>query len=398
MKDQKSLFLGTTLAVSASIVCAILYRRSIRKQKNFLRLTSPQTLFDISRPRQQPTGKQVRTILVTGGNGFLGKYIVKMLLEFENINVVVFDLSIPQTEMRHPDVTYIQGNILNMNHLESMLSLVKVDSVIHTASLIPNIEVPDEAIYEVNITGVKNLLNCCQSSGVSFFVYTSSATVVLTRDCVVDLNIREDDPIRVDSGIDMYTKSKAIAEKLVLAVDQNKMATCSLRPPNIFGVGDRNLSDMCRTGQTTAILGNGLHLMDWTPVECVAHAHILAERALSNADSKDRVAGNAYFVGSNEVHTYGWFMGTGSPAESLSHWNHPRPTPLPVWLAFTLAYVNETVYSLFGVILLSAGFSPSLIQYTQRSYTFCSDKARRDFGYVPIISVVDAIKRIVQST
>jgi len=295
----------------------------------------------------------------------------------------------------------VQGNILNIKHLESTFGLMRVDSVIHTASLIPNIEVPDEAIHEVNVTGVKNLLSCCQSSGVSVFVYTSSATVVLTRDCVVDLNIREDDPVRVDTGIDMYTKSKAMAEKLVLAVDQDTMATCSLRPPNIFGVGDRNLSDMCRIGKTTAILGPGLDLMDWTPVQCVAYAHILAERSLSNADGshpREKVSGNAYFVGSNEFHSYGWFMGTGSPAESLSHWNHPRPTPLPVWLAFTLAHFNETVYNLFGVILLSAGFSPSLIQYTQRSYTFNSDKARRDFGYVPVISVADAIKQIVDFT
>jgi len=96
---KETLLLGTTLAVSASIAYAILYRRSIiRKQKNFLRLTSPHTKFDILSPSKGQQAKQqvCRTVLVTGGNGFLGKYIVNFLLEIENINVVVFDLSIPQ--------------------------------------------------------------------------------------------------------------------------------------------------------------------------------------------------------------------------------------------------------------------------------------------------------------
>ena len=74
--------------------------------------------------------------MITEGNGFVGKYIAAYLAE-KGVNVIVFDLSIPEESSRLKQVTYVRGNLLNPQHLEKAFSFRQVDSVIHTASLIP---------------------------------------------------------------------------------------------------------------------------------------------------------------------------------------------------------------------------------------------------------------------
>ena len=76
------------------------------------------------------TGKN---ILVTGGAGYIGSHVVKLLCN-EGYNVFVFDnLSLGRKENLHAKANLIIGDILNMNQLDSAMSK-NIDTVFHFAA------------------------------------------------------------------------------------------------------------------------------------------------------------------------------------------------------------------------------------------------------------------------
>ena len=376
------------------VVCLLLVRAR-NMQKNLERFLRPVSSYDIIRSESI---EGARTVMITGGNGFVGKYIAAYLAE-KGVNVVVFDLSIPEESSRLKQVTYIRGNLLNPQHLEKAFSFRQVDSVIHTASLIPYLGVPEEAIWKVNVEGTKSLIDACSENRVKYFIYTSSATSVLDLSTRVSLDLQEDCPVP-RKHVDAYAATKA-AEHIVL--DSNKRAgglvTCVLRPAAIFGRGDKLIADRILAGKDLLYMGDGSARIDWVPVEGVARAHVLAEEALfCDAQRRQRMQGAVYFIGNNEQRQYGWFVGApmnGDDGTSpLSHWGQPRPRRLPLWLVMALGYANLAIYILLGCTVFPPSLAPSLVDFTQRSYTFRSDRAARDFGYSPAETVLDAIKRL----
>jgi nucleoside-diphosphate-sugar epimerase len=390
--------LGTILfAIGTGIGTLLFYRQKGEKQC-YERYTAVGLQYGEYEGKKK---NDARTVMVTGGNGFLGKYIVKGLLE-KGLNVIVFDIVLPNDKDRDPNVTYIRGNLLNRDHIVSALtktSFGKVHSVLHTASLIPFLGVPDKAIWDVNVKGAENILELSIENGVQSFVYTSSATVIL------DLNQRNARRLTEDASapkqhLDTYTTTKYIAENTVLKNNgKNGIATCALRPAAIFGKGDRNISDIHVKGTDRFIIGTGQVYLDWVPVESVAYAHILAEEALANSPEKRKIVqGNAYNVGNDEEHLYAWFNGEGSTGETkdVSHWGHPHPVHIPLSLIMFLSYFNRFVYNVFLVQMLSPFLTPPLIDYTQRTYTYSIEKAKKDFGYHPKLTVKEAIENLVK--
>jgi nucleoside-diphosphate-sugar epimerase len=379
----------------ALVTCVWLIRKSNMK-KNLNRFLSPSIEFKVFLAKQIDGA---RTVLITGGNGFVGKYISSYMAD-KHLNVVVFDISVPDESNRQNNISYICGNLLNSEHIERALKCFKsVDSVIHTASLIPFLGVPDEAIWTVNVDGTKNLLNVCVALGVRSFIYTSSATAVLDLSTRVSKKLKEDCPAP-KQHIDTYAKTKFTAERLVIDANNARgMVTCVLRPCAIYGRGDKVMVDKTIFGLDPFYMGDGSARIDWVPVEAVARAHVLAEETLfADEQRRQRMQGATYFIGNNEERQYGWFMGApmdGDAGGPVSHWGHPRPQRLPLALVMGMAYLNLAVYTLIGAPILPPFLAPSLVDFTQRTYTFCSDRAARDFGYAPAESVADSIKRLV---
>lgn len=344
-----------------------------------------------------------RWVMVTGGSGFLGRYIITELLQ-KKINVIIFDVAIPPEGKRDNRVTYVKGNLIHIEHIERALKTANdaVSSIIHAASLIPFLGVPEDAIWAINVGGTKNIVSAALSCGVKSLVYTSSATCVLDKHNRDASKLTEEQCAKLKvQHLDTYTRTKAAAEKVVLdANGLNGLNCCVLRPAAIFGKGDKLVSDCHIQGKDRIILGLGRAKIDWVPVESVSSAHILAEEALSGTDHEKRgvVAGNVYFIGNEEENEYGWFNGAGTTGKSanVSHWNHPHPKFLDINIANALAGFNVAWFSVFGVPILPPFLSPSLLDYTQRSYTYSSQKAKTDFGYTPVMTVREAIAKLVK--
>ena len=65
-------------------------------------------------------------------------------------------------------------------------------------------------------------------------------------------------------------------------------------------------------------------------------------------------------------------------------------------LVSALAHANAALFALLGAAPLPRYLAPTTIAYTQRTYTFRSRRARRDFGYAPLLGAPEAIRRMAE--
>lgn len=139
-------------------------------------------------------------ILVTGANGFIGKRLVKKLVENDNsvIALTHSPASLPNVEVVQGDLTYAEGlKGLKRKHF---------DAVFHLAAVLDESS-PD--LWEVNVNGTRNLLDFCKNRKIDRFVFLSSIGVLGGSDEPLD----ESMPYSPDTK---YERSKAEAERLVM--------------------------------------------------------------------------------------------------------------------------------------------------------------------------------------
>ncbi|KAJ8250867.1 hypothetical protein GJAV_G00214120, partial [Gymnothorax javanicus] len=197
--------------------------------------------------------------LVTGGCGFLGRHLLRVLLEKEDrlTEVRLFDknidLSLQDHSTERVKVVVIQGDVADYPSV--LVAARGADLVIHTASLVDVWHrIPEDLIYKVNVQGTVNVIDACVETGIQYLVYTSSMEVV-GPNTKGDPFIRgdEDTPYSVCHGM-AYPQSKAQAEQQVLQANGRKvnggarLYTCSLRPTGIYGEHDHLLQDFYEIG------------------------------------------------------------------------------------------------------------------------------------------------------
>ncbi|EDM17232.1 hydroxy-delta-5-steroid dehydrogenase, 3 beta- and steroid delta-isomerase 7, isoform CRA_b [Rattus norvegicus] len=197
--------------------------------------------------------------LVTGGCGFLGEHIVRMLLEWEPRlrELRVFDLHLSswleELKTGPVQVTAIQGDVTQAHEVAAAMAGSHV--VIHTAGLVDVFgKASPETIHKVNVQGTQNVIDACVQTGTRLLVYTSSMEVV-------GPNVKghpfyrgnEDTPYEAIHR-HPYPCSKALAEQLVLEANGRKvngglpLVTCALRPTGIYGEGHQVMRDFYHQG------------------------------------------------------------------------------------------------------------------------------------------------------
>jgi UDP-glucose 4-epimerase len=166
----------------------------------------------------QPASPATRTILVTGGAGYIGSHTCVSLLE-TGASLVVFDnlVNSKREAVRRVEritgrsVTFVEGDIRNRDALRSVFAAHKIDAVIHFAGLKAvgeSVEKP-LAYYDANFSGTVALLEEMQRANVRNLVFSSSATVYGDPHTVP---IREDFPL---SATNPYGRSKLMIEDML---------------------------------------------------------------------------------------------------------------------------------------------------------------------------------------
>ena len=320
--------------------------------------------------------------LVTGVGGFLGRYIAEQLLargdrvrglargsypELEQIGV----------EMRRQDIR---------DPLGVADACRDVDVVFHTAA-VAGIWGPRKQFESINVQGTENVVDGCLKHSVPRLIFTSSPSVTFdgTDQCGVD----ETAPYAT-RGLCDYPRTKAAAEQHVLAANgRDGLLTCALRPHLIWGPRDQHLIPRllarARSGHLRRV-GDGMNLIDIVYVENAAAAHLQAADALR---SSSPLCGRAYFISQGEpVNCWEWINAILALAGL---------EPIRKSISFQAAYRLGGLLELAHGLLHLRG-EPRMTRFLAaqlaKSHYFDITRARQDFGYNPVISTAEGMRRL----
>lgn len=172
-------------------------------------------------------------ILVTGGSGYVGSHVAKMLYE-HGYSPVVFDLQAQQRPWASPHWPAISGDINNKWQLERLFESFKFDAVIHLAA---SSEVGSSVwnpleYYRNNVGGTAAVLTACNKYGIEKFVFSSTSSVYGEID-PKDLPTKESHPKNPATS---YGASKMAVELMLRDVQvAHRIRSVSLRYFNASG-------------------------------------------------------------------------------------------------------------------------------------------------------------------
>ena len=332
-------------------------------------------------------------ILVTGGSGFLGKNIVKELIDptspIKPKEIRVFDIKI-FTGIHDDRIKVISGDIRNFTEVNDACK--GVDVVIHSAAIIDWGTKPKSEVLSINVGGTENIIKACLENKVPNLVYTSSLDAVYTGKPLIDIDESLDYPAKHKTS---YCESKYLAEKMVLEANDPNLNTCVLRPSDIYGEEDPyhigSLIDMAKTGFYSR-LGNGKSKCQHVYVGNMAYAHVLAAKAL--LENKKDVFGKVYFITDGPGTNFFKFFDRIIVGAGYKFF--PKNLWLPKWIAYPMASLSEFIALLVSPIKkYNPKFSRFAVTYTSTDFTFSSDRAKADFGFAPKYSEKEAIERTI---
>jgi nucleoside-diphosphate-sugar epimerase len=140
-------------------------------------------------------------------------------------------------------------------------------------------------------------------------------------------------------------------------------------------------------------LGNGKSLCQNVYVGNMAQAHVLAAAGLLSGSG--RVDGQAYFITDGPPANFFTFF--DSIVEGIGYRIWPKNLWLPRWFGYTLGCIAESIaFLLRPVYKFSPKMSRFAVSYTSTDYTFNSNKAKADFGFIPKYSAKAAFDRTVK--
>jgi nucleoside-diphosphate-sugar epimerase len=321
--------------------------------------------------------------LVTGGGGFLGKAIVKLLLE-RGDEVRSFSRS-AYPELNELGVEHVSGALDNADAVTR--AVAGCDIVYHVAAK-AGVWGPYEEFYQANVVGTRNIIDACRKQGVRKLVYTSSPSVVFDG---TDMEGVDESAPYPDHFEAFYPQTKAEAEQRVTQANDDQLATVSLRPHLIWGPEDNHLTPrIMERGAKGALrkLGTRECLVDTIYIDNAATAHL---QAADKLDIGSKVAGKVYFLSQGEPLPVWDVVNRILDAGNLP----PVTRTISPELAYKVGTLLEKVYTLFNL-----KGEPRMTRFVARelstAHWFDLSAARNDFGYNPEVSFDEGIERLRQ--
>lgn len=196
-----------------------------------------------------------KKVLVTGGTGFLGAYIIKNLVEKGSV-VSALRRSNDPPFFLPPSITnkveWIQGDILDVVSLSE--AMIDVDSVIHSAAIVSFTNNDRERMYQVNVEGTANVVNAALENNIKRFVHISSVAALgrkTNSEFISEERKWEEDKMNTN-----YAISKHKAELEVWRGFAEGLDGVILNPSTILGFGDWHQS-------SSAIFKNAYKEFSW---------------------------------------------------------------------------------------------------------------------------------------
>jgi nucleoside-diphosphate-sugar epimerase len=170
-------------------------------------------------------------VLVTGANGFVGRHLVRVLLgRGQAVRALVRDPA-AAAGLEEGGARLCPGTLEDLSSLSSAAR--GVDDVVHLAALLTSPS--PRAFRQVNVEGTERLLEAALRGGARSFLFVSSLSATGPSEpgrCVQDGDLPR--------PVSHYGRTKRAAEERLLA-RRDRLRALVLRPPVIYGPGDRGL-------------------------------------------------------------------------------------------------------------------------------------------------------------
>lgn len=229
-------------------------------------------------------------VLVTGSEGYLGRYLVDGL-EDGGYRVYRFDCSEPSRQDK--ETPFIRGDIRDNTAVERAVE--KVDIVVHAAAVLSQFQPDEKVMHEINVGGTLNMLDASKRHSIKKFIFLSSVEVYGPPRLIP---CPEDAPLE---PICEYGRNKLKGEKVALEYHLAGLPVVIFRPPTIAGPGQNEpyLLDQFKAvakGEKVVIPGKGLARLQMVDARDVTAAVLLA---LKNPQAD----GQIFNLGSRDVPT-----------------------------------------------------------------------------------------------
>lgn len=303
----------------------------------------------------------MRTILVTGGAGYVGAVLVPRLLQ-RGYRVRVLDLYIYGEHVldqvrNHPDLEQIKGDIRDQNLLRRVLP--GCDTVIHLACISndPSFELDPELGKSINYDAFTPLVEIARDSGVRRFIYASSSSVYGVKDVE---NVTEDMPLE---PLTDYSRYKALCEEILLRYQAPDFTTVILRPATVCGYSPRQRLDVIVNIMTNHAVNKGqIKIFGGWQKRPNIHIQDMVDAYLLMLELPDeQVAGKIYNVGFEN---------------------------------YTVSELAEIVRKVVGPDRVELVTVPT---DDPRSYHISSERIARELGFRPRHTIEEAVRDLVQA-
>ncbi|KKY35858.1 putative c-3 sterol dehydrogenase c-4 decarboxylase [Diaporthe ampelina] len=340
-----------------------------------------------------PPSQRLETVLVAGGCGFLGFYLVGQLLADPDCGpVCIVDRDITRNVHDSPRAEYVACDINDAAEMAGILDRARPEVIFHAAS--PNATYRSGGdFYRTNVTGTGELIRLAKERPfVKALVYTSSNSAYASHK---HTGIRESEPTWTGRPwpwqcVLEHAWTKGAAHRLVL--DSNEswrkggLKTCVVVPANIYGVRDgQSLSLMFDLFQDlrrpVLRVGKGDNLASFVEAGNCAHLHILAAKGL--IEGRPGVGGEAFNASDGEDVPLWWHAGITCAA--IRGQDVAKVKTIPAWVMCIAVYLVWWVLLIFtlGFMEPPPAFSVERYQWCTQDHTYDIRKARRVLGYAP---------------
>lgn len=187
--------------------------------------------------------KLQKTILVTGGAGFIGSHLCDKLLELD-ADVVCFDNLFTGKEENiihnkiNPSFVFVKGDVNKYAELEKIFINYKIDYVFHLAAVIGVKRVEENPLLVLSdIAGIENILKLSKKYAVKKVIFSSSSEAYGDTN---EMPLSEDTNHEIKNNqkkqLHLYALVKLMGERMMKVYsDKYDLPTCSLRFFNVFG-------------------------------------------------------------------------------------------------------------------------------------------------------------------
>ena len=176
----------------------------------------------------------IKNILITGGAGYIGSHTAEILINNKKKVFIVDNLSTGSKKLINKKTKFYKEDILNTQKIKKIITVNKIDSIIHLAAVLSvgESEKNPKKYNRINVTGTKNLLEAVKKSNVKNIIFSSTCAVY--KDGFAKVN--EKTKLGPTS---VYGKTKLNCEKAIkLFCKKNKINYGILRYFNVAGASE----------------------------------------------------------------------------------------------------------------------------------------------------------------